>query len=81
MLMMGGADMPFGEGTSNKAATWGRSAKRARGHVKVEHFNDDVGPTRFAKVVLSEVGNATDSHRLPPLPWHCHHVNHPQDEH
>jgi hypothetical protein len=46
--------MPFGEGTSNKAAGEFNSAKRARGRpVKVGHFQDEVGPTHFAKVVLS----------------------------
>jgi hypothetical protein len=51
--MMGGDDMPFGEGTSNKASGEGSSSKRPRGSVKVGHFHDDVGPTHFAKLVLS----------------------------
>ncbi|KAK1618919.1 hypothetical protein QYE76_024436 [Lolium multiflorum] len=53
-LLMGGPDIPFGEGTSNKAAGESSSAKRPRGRpVKVVHFHDDLGPTHFAKMVLS----------------------------
>jgi hypothetical protein len=48
--MMGGADMPFGEGISKKEPGEGSSAKRERGGpVKVRHFHDDVGSTHFAK--------------------------------
>jgi hypothetical protein len=50
---MGGTDIPFGEGVSNKAAGESSSSKRPRGRpVKVGHFHDDLRPTRFAKVVL-----------------------------
>jgi hypothetical protein len=52
--MMDAANMPFGEGTSNKSSGESNSAKRPRGRpIKIGHFHDDVGPTHFAKVVLS----------------------------
>jgi hypothetical protein len=62
-LKMGETGMVFGEGTFNTSAGEGSSTKRHRGRpVKVGHFHDDVGPTHFAKVVLS-LGL-----EIPPIP-------------
>lgn len=50
---MGAPVHNLGEGCSKEAGE-GSSAKRPRGRPpKIGHFHDDVGPTHFAKVVLS----------------------------
>jgi hypothetical protein len=68
-MMMGGTGMFFGECTSNTLAGAGSSAKRPRGGlVKVGHFHNDIGPSHFAKVVLSTVFEMLS---IPTWKWGC----------
>jgi hypothetical protein len=62
----------LGEGCSNIVEE-GNTCKRPRGRpVKVGHYHDDLGPSHFARVVMSlGLEIVTNSRRPHEVRWQC----------